>query len=108
MISFLVITYYYKHMKQRFARYYRLLFSLGAMASFAVAVIYLLLTPEEAASVDGFQKVVLLYGHSVCWFLLCAACVLWAILKKNKWSEILAYTALAAYVAFAVVLLLEQ
>ena len=95
MISFLVITYYYKYMKQRFARYYRLLFSLGAMVSFAVAVIYLLLTPEEAASVYGFQKVVLLYGHSVCWFLLCAACVLWAILKKNKWSEILAYTALA-------------
>lgn len=85
----------------------RILGLIGALVALVVAVIYLKFTPEEAAQVGGFQKVILIYGHSVCWFLLSGAGVLRAI-SKNRSSEILAYIALIAYAIFIATFLITK
>ena len=80
----------------------------GGMIAFVVAVIYLKVIPEEASTVSGLQKIILVYGHSLCWILLCGASILWAITVKSKPSKILAYMALATYIIFMSTLLLTK
>lgn len=78
---------------------------LGACAAFAVAVIYLIVVPEEAQATNGVRKLVLLYAHSGCWFLLSAASLTWSLGRSKKLSIIFAYSALAMYACFMAVLL---
>ena len=92
-------------MKSYLERHRRLFGIGGGMIAFIIAVIYLQVTPEEASTVNGLQKIILTYGHSLCWTLLCGAGILWAIIAKNNLSKILAYMALGTYIIFMSTLL---
>jgi len=92
-------------MKAYLEKHHRIFGIIGAVAAFVIAIIYLKITPAEASTASGFQKIILVYGHSLCWILLGGASILWAKTRINKWSGLLAYAALAAYAAFVVTLL---
>lgn len=93
-------------MKIYLEKHYRVFGTIGALIAFVVAVTYLKVIPEEASSLSGLQKIILMYGHSLCWFLLSGASTLWAITKKSKWPQVLAYTALVTYIIFVSTLLI--
>ena len=95
-------------MKSYLEKHRRFFGIVGGMIAFVVAIIYLKVIPEEASTVSGLQKIILTYGHSLCWILLCGASIGWAVVKKNKWSKILAYTALVVYIIFISTLLLTK
>lgn len=79
--------------------------ALAAIIALAVALIYLFITPEIPANASGLTRFILLYGHSLCWVLLCAASIFWAVKRANKWSTRLAYSALAVYIVFMATLI---
>ena len=57
---------------------HRLLYGhIGAIIALIVAVIYFVVIPGEVLEASGMQKLVLLYGHSLCWVLLSIASYLW-------------------------------
>lgn len=93
-------------MKSNLEKHRGLFGVVGGIIALIIAVIYLKVIPEEAATANGFQKMILIYGHSLCWILLSAASILWATIKKNKWSAILAYAALITYFIFMGTLLI--
>lgn len=95
-------------MKNYLKKYHRTLGIVGAVAAATIAAIYLLVTPEEIANTGLFQNIVLAYGHSLCWLLLCAASIVWAVKRENGWSVPLVYSALVVYVIFVSVLLLYK
>ena len=64
---------------------HRLLYGhIGAIIALIIAVIYLVVIPGEVLEVSGMQKLVLLYGHSLCWVLLSIAIYLWGHEKAQK------------------------
>lgn len=95
-------------MKAYLEKHYRVFGFLGALVALIIAAIYIKVIPEEAVVASGIQEMVLRYGHSLCWILLSQASLLWGINKTNKWSKLLAYTALATYIIFMVVLLASR
>ena len=85
-------------MKNYLLRHRKVAGLLGASAALVLAVIYGAFVPEGAN--DGSVRgVVLAYAHSVCWFLLGLASVLWSA-HSTGWPTRLAYSALAVYVVF--------
>jgi hypothetical protein len=101
--GFLLI--YNEFMKSYLEKHHRLFGVVGGSIALVVAGIYLKVIPEEASTVGRLQNIILVYGHSLCWILLSAASILWAIMKKNKWSEFLAFAALFTYFIFMSTLL---
>ena len=99
---------YNDYMKEYLKKHHRLFGAIGGVIAFFIAVIYLKVLPPEALTTGGYQKIILTYGHSVCWFLLSGASIAWAIVKTNKWSETLAYAALVAYAIFISTLLITK
>lgn len=95
-------------MKHYLEKHHRLLGLIGALIAFLLAVIYLEVTPEKSAYTGVVQGSIITYGHSLCWFLLCGASSLWAVMGKNKWSVFLAYAALIIYVIFIMILLVGK
>lgn len=95
-------------MKIYLEKNHRIFGYIGALLATVVAVIYFVVIPEEAAGARGVQRTILVYGHSVCWILVCGSSIAWAIKKKNKWSGPLAYTALATYIVFINTLLFTK
>ena len=95
-------------MKNSLEMHHRLFGIVGGVIAFVIAAIYLKAIPEEASSASGLQKIILTYGHSLCWILLSGASSLWAITEKNDLSKILAYTALVVYGIFISTLLLTK
>lgn len=95
-------------MKSYLNKHHRIFGGIGALTAFVVAIIYLLVVPEESSDADWTQKVILLYGHSLCWFLLSGVSILWAVNRKNKWSALLAYMALTVYALFMGTLLIAK
>ena len=95
-------------MKSYLDKHRKLVGSIGGIIAFVVALIYLKVMPAEVSSASGLQKIILTYGHSLCWILLSGASSLWAITEKNDLSKILAYTALVVYVIFISTLLLTK
>lgn len=87
-------------MKTYLEKHHRIFGAVGAVIAFVIAVIYLVITPEGFSNAGWIQKSILVYGHSLCWFLLCIAGILWSVKSKNKWSVPLAYTALTVYLIF--------
>lgn len=79
-----------------------------SLIAFVIAVIYLIVIPEDLSKVGWIQKTILLYGHSLCWFLLSGASIMWSIKMKSKWSVLLAYAALVAYIIFMSTLLITK
>lgn len=95
-------------MRSHLEKHHRLFGIVGGVIAFVIAVIYLKVIPAEVSSASGLQKIILTYGHSLCWILLGGASSLWAITEKNDLSKILAYTALVVYVIFISTLLLTK
>ncbi|OGL22436.1 hypothetical protein A2707_03880 [Candidatus Saccharibacteria bacterium RIFCSPHIGHO2_01_FULL_45_15] len=95
-------------MKSYLEKHHRIFGLLCALIAFVIAVIYLEVVPEEASNADLIQKIILAYGHSLCWFLLSGASMVWSIKRKNQWSVYLAYAALAVYVIFIGTLLITK
>lgn len=89
-------------------RHHRIFGAIGALIALVVAVIYLMVIPEKPTDAGWIQKFVLMYGHSLCWFLLSGASILWSIKRNNKWSVPLAYTALTVYIVFMSTLLITK
>ncbi len=87
-------------MKSHLEQHHRTFGVLGALIAAIVAIIYLVIVPEELATANWLQRAILVYGHSLCWFLLCAASIIWSVKGKNRWSVPLAYAALAVYAIF--------
>lgn len=77
----------------------------GSLVSVAVAVIYLFVVPDEAASAAGPVRWILLYAHSLCWLLLAAASVCWLVRASGRLVQALAWTALGFYALFMVTFL---
>ena len=92
-------------MKVYFKKHRTVIGLICSLVAFVVAVVYLVFVPEDLSKVDWIQKNILLYGHSLCWFLLSGASIAWSIKRKNRWSVFLAYAALAVYVIFMSTLL---
>lgn len=92
-----VKTYVYNHRK--------VIGLLCAVISIVVAIVYLIIVPEEASNAHGVQRLVLTYGHSLCWVFLAGASALWALERSLRLSALLAYAGLAVYVAFMIALL---
>jgi drug/metabolite transporter (DMT)-like permease len=88
--------------KKFFQSHHRLAGSVVSMGALAVAAIYFVVIPEQASRAEGLVKVLLLYGHGLCWLLIAMASMLWAINKNNRWSPRLLYVALAVYAAFLI------
>ena len=85
---------------------HRLLAGLGgALIALVVAAVYFIVVPDRAEDVEGIAKIILLYGHSVCWVLIAQACTLWAF-GRGRLGGLLLYVALAVYAIFLVSLIL--
>ena len=95
-------------MKNYLEKHHRVIGLAGSLVAFVVAVIYLVVVPEDLSKADWIQKTILLYGHSLCWLLLSGAGIMWSIKRKNRWSVFLAYAALAVYVIFMSTLLITK
>ena len=72
----------------------------GSMIAFIVAIIYLIVVPDQVNATGGLVRVVLLYAHSICWFLLMFASFLWAIDRRPRVVAGLGYAALVCYLLF--------
>lgn len=95
-------------MKSYFEKHRSALGTIGGITAFVIAMTYLKFTPEEASTVEGLQKFILIYGHSLCWILLSTASILWATVKKNRWPRSIAYAALITYIIFIGTLLIAK
>lgn len=92
-------------MKIYLEKHHKIFGAAGGLATFVVGIIYLVVVPEVPAYAGWTQRFILLYGHSLCWFLLCAASVLWLLKGGNKLSAVLVYMSLATYLIFLSILL---
>ena len=88
---------------------HRLLYGhIGATIALTVAVIYLVVIPGETLEASGIQKLILLYGHSLCWVLLSIASYLWSMKKHRKLTAFFGYSAFVTYIIFIGTLLLTK
>lgn len=74
----------------------------GAIAAAVIAVVYFFVLPAEAATSTGFARVILHFGHSLVWVLLCGAAISFALRGPKRLTAALAYAALASYAVFLV------
>ncbi|QQS26944.1 hypothetical protein IPM44_04515 [bacterium] len=91
--------------KKAIQKHRRIFGTVGAVVALVIMVVYIFILPKGADSATGFQKVILTYTHSICWFLLGIASFLWSSKHKNNWPQYLAYTALGIYFIFIITLM---
>ena len=88
---------------------HRLLYGhIGAVIALIIAVIYFVVTPGEVLEASGMQKLVLLYGHSLCWILLSIASYLWGVKTHIKLTAFFAYSAFITYIIFIGILMITK
>lgn len=87
-------------MKAFIAAHRKVLGLIAAVIALGVAALYLVIVPEQSENTTGFVKLVLLYGHSLCWLLLAGAFATWALNGPRRIYATLAYSALAVYGIF--------
>ena len=86
-------------------KHHKILGVLGAIAALSIAVIYFYAIPEAAATASTLPKLILTYGHSLCWALIAIASLLWATTKQRKYISLFGYSALVVYGVFLFTLL---
>lgn len=92
---------------REWARPHRTLLGLGAAAvAVALAALWLVVVPEKASETTGVQRFVLRYAHSLCWTLLAVAAGAWAVRAPRRVVTAAAWSALAAYAAFLLAVVL--
>ena len=77
----------------------------GVLGASAVAALYLVVIPHEAAAAFGPARFLLMYGHSLCWVLIALASGWWAVTGAITWSARLLYAAAVLYICFLLALL---
>lgn len=95
-------------MKIFLEKHHKSLGIIGALVAFVIAIVYLKVVPDQLSNSEGVSKLIIVYGHSLCWFLLSAASLIWSVERKNKWSVFLSYFALITYIAFVISLLVAK
>lgn len=76
-----------------------------AVAALTVALVYSLIIPNQATDATGFQRVILLFAHSVSWLFFGVASLLWARSVKDAWVTLFVCGALGAYGVFLAVII---
>jgi hypothetical protein len=94
-------------MKHKLQKHRRLLSVIGVVISVGVGLFYLEITPDKVSSVSGLHKIILTYGHSVCWLLIGFACGLWGWARSVP-AKLMGYAALLAYAMFIAALLFAR
>lgn len=78
----------------------------AAATALALAALWLLAVPEKASETAGAQRFLLRYAHSLCWALLAVTAGAWAVRAPRRVVTTAAWSALAAYAAFLLAVLL--
>lgn len=77
---------------------------IAAAVATGLAVTWLVVVPDRATEVEGLQRWILQFSHSVCWALLALAAVVFAARGPRRLIDGLAWAALASYAAFLLAL----
>ena len=72
----------------------------GAAVALALAGLWTVVVPHRADSLDGLQALAVRWGHPLCWLLLAASGVLYAVRAPSALVAGSAWGALGAYVVF--------
>ncbi len=88
------------------ARHRRPVGIIGAVVALALAVLWVVVVPGEAADAQGLQLLALRWAHPLCWLLLAVAGVLHASRAPDRLRDAALWAALAAYGAFVLALAL--
>jgi len=91
-------------MKNYLTRYHAAIGLAATVISLVVAIVYLFVVPVEVSGASEVQKIVLMYGHSLCWFLLSGASLVWVFRGTNRWSTVLLCIGLMVYAVFLITL----
>lgn len=83
----------------------KLLGATGAVIAMIIAAVYFFIVPEKTVNADGMTRLILLYGHSVCWLLIASTSGLWATKGASRWTAGLLYVALVMYVSFFITMM---
>ncbi|RWR18050.1 hypothetical protein D8Y24_11785 [Agrococcus lahaulensis] len=86
------------------ARHRRALGLTGAVVAAAMAVLWTLVVPEQAAAATGVQQLALRWGHAATWALLAVVGALVALDAAPRLRSALAWASLACYAAFLLAL----
>ncbi|KAA6435173.1 hypothetical protein FQ330_05315 [Agrococcus sediminis] len=76
----------------------------GAVVAAAMAVLWTLVVPEQAAAATGVQQLALRWGHAATWALLAVVGALVALDAAPRLRSALAWASLACYAAFLLAL----
>ncbi|WAB82177.1 hypothetical protein OVN18_03995 [Microcella daejeonensis] len=88
------------------ARHRRLVGAAAAAIALALAVLWVIVVPEKAAETTGVQRFALEWAHPLCWLLLAVAGALHAMRAPDRLRDAVGWSALVAYGAFLLALLL--
>ncbi|UTT63372.1 hypothetical protein [Microcella humidisoli] len=93
--------------RPRFVERHRTALAVGGLVvSLGLAVLWLFVVPERAASTTGVQSWLIRFGHSICWALLATTAALVLARATKRAIDVTAWAALAAYAAFLAATLL--
>lgn len=93
-------------LKEHIERHRALVGSVVAVGATCLAVLWLVIVPEKAATTTGLQALTIRYAHSLCWALLAAAAGTYAVRAPAHTTRTLTWAALGAYAAFLTALFL--
>lgn len=75
---------------------------LGTLLSISIAIIYYFVVPEISPQASTLTRLILTYGHSLCWLLLSIASLSFALKAPPKVTTAAAYAALITYAVFII------
>lgn len=81
-------------------RHRRLVGFTGAVIAAGMAVLWTFVVPAKAATVTGWQEIAIRWGHPLCWALLAAVGMVFAVDGPRRLRNALAQAAALAYAAF--------
>lgn len=87
-------------------RHRRPLGLVGAAAGIGMTALWVMVVPDKAQATEGLQSLAIRYGHPLSWALLSALGLAVAAGAPARVRDGLAWSALAAYLAFVLALLL--
>lgn len=87
-------------------RHRRLLGLVGAAVAAGTAALWVVVVPDRAETTEGLQSLAIRFGHPISWALLSALGLAVAAGAPRRVRDALAWSALAAYLAFLLALLL--
>lgn len=92
--------------RSRWARHRRAALLLSAAGASAMSVLWFRVLPGAVDDADGWREIALRHGHGTCWALLALSLVVGAADGPPRLRTALAWSALGAYGAFVLALVL--